>query len=311
MPERVTAYTLSVPLRLALISGVVAALTLIVISTASDATGGDDRTSSLSQRVPATSTPIPPTPSPTPDSVVRTVPSGSEAQPWPEGIFETRQAPLSRLYVIENHWNRERGSSHLKVYAGALATDPSQGLVVVTVTSADLKQQQQEVFLTSERAGALRVVAARGAVLSLVSERGQNFTFDIDALSFTAAESLPVWQSGIAEPEQLLFPAGQPFPAGVFDVENVWQGLVDERWVRVFAGNYLSNPDQGVLVVQSVPVSLWPDDPAAVGSGPDSVRETPEPIGRLRIQGASDGNLTVVAGDGRTLMFDVRTGAFE
>ena len=85
MPERVTASALSVPQRLALIAGVVAALMLAAIAVASGAIGGDDRTSNLSQQAPATPTP-PPVPTPPPEPTL-------QPQPTPPPIATSRPTP--------------------------------------------------------------------------------------------------------------------------------------------------------------------------------------------------------------------------
>lgn len=104
--------------------------------------------------------------------------------PWPTGIFEQRQAPFSSaLYRITNHWQGKIGDEFVTVYAGAKTADPTQGVVVVLTTSAidlsDRTLQTGGLYLTAEKLGALKLVAAQGTRLTLVTPGGKNYVFDL------------------------------------------------------------------------------------------------------------------------------------
>jgi hypothetical protein len=225
----------------------------------------------------------------------------SAPQPWPEGVFDIQQAPLSQDYVIENQWQANL-DGHVQVYAGSLNSDPSQGLVVVLVTSADLTPGMPEAYRTATKSGPLRIIASNGQRLSLVSRTGALFAFDVPARRFVSAEPVPVWPSGTSEFGKLSFPAGQPFPGNMFDIQNVWQGDVHGAYERVFAGSYLADPSQGVVIVQVVPSSLWVEPGSNDLS--QAVRLTQAKAGPVHIMGATAGVLTLETANGSTLAFD-------
>jgi hypothetical protein len=229
---------------------------------------------------------------------------------WPEGMFETRQNPLPKgFYLIENQWQSDSYGSHLQIYAGSLEANPDQGVVVLQDTPFDLTDAEAEEFLTPFEAGAVRIVAVNGQRLTLVSKAGNVFTFHVGTRALVEPEPLPVWPSGIFEFGAAPFPAGQPFPGNMLNVENVWQGTVDAQYVRVFAGSYLSASSQGVVVVQSVPSSLWPESPS--GEGPEAIHLTPANAGTLRITAENEGRLALVSTSGAGFTFDLKSNALE
>ncbi len=111
-----------------------------------------------------------------------TLPNRSEP-PWQTGIIESGLAPFpSAFYKIENQWHEILDGEHVKVYVGAAGKDPSQGVVVVQVTTLDLTNTTTpEVFKTSIPVGALRIVAAKGPQLTLSSSEGLRFSFDVQS----------------------------------------------------------------------------------------------------------------------------------
>jgi hypothetical protein len=228
--------------------------------------------------------------------------------PWPEGIFETGQAPLSRGFKIENQWQSDLDGSHLRVYAGSLQSDPAQGVIVVLVTSLDFKSEDSGVFLTPTKAGAVRITRTTGQRLQLVSRDGTLFAFEVRARGFVEPEAMPAWPEGIFAFGEAAFPAGQPFPANVFQMRNVWQGESAEDYVRVFAGSYIAVPSQGVVIVQRMPLSLWPD--TVRGARSSSIHEPPGMAGGLRITAANDGRIDLITGTGAALAFDLKLNEF-
>jgi hypothetical protein len=233
-------------------------------------------------------------------------PQGTPAvESWPEGIFETGQAPLPHDYVIENQWQTTLPNGHVRVYAGSLASDPSQGLVVVLTTSLDLKQGTTQVYLTPAKTGPIRIFDSYGQQLSLISKGGALLTFDVSARQFVPSKPMPAWPSGTSELGQMSFPAGLPFPANMFNVENVWQGSVNGAYERVFAGSYLADPTQGLVIVQVVPSNLWIEPGSNDLS--QALHLTHAKAGSLRITGATQGMMTLETASGSAFAFDTRS----
>jgi hypothetical protein len=166
-----------------------------------------------------------------PSSGKGAIPPASTPAPWPEGFFENGQFPGGN-YQINNQWQDESDGNRIQVHAGSVKSDAEQGLVIVHVTSQDLKSGRQDVYLTPSRSGPLRIVDARDGRLTLLSSSAKVFAFDVTSRTFSDSD-LPAWPSGIFQLDEAPFPAGRPFPADVFSVVNVWQGTVDGKFVRL------------------------------------------------------------------------------
>jgi hypothetical protein len=109
-------------------------------------------------------------------------------EPWPEGIFETGQAPFpSSLY---HQWQANLREAHVQVYAGSEADDASQGVVVVRVTSLDLKTFTSDAYRTPIKAGSVRIVGAEGERLTLAATGGTKFLFDVALRHFLSPDTL-------------------------------------------------------------------------------------------------------------------------
>lgn len=229
-------------------------------------------------------------------------------EPWPEGLFEISQAPLPKgYYAIENQWQSDSYGSHFQVYAGSLVSDPAQGVVIFRATSFDLRPRAVAAgeYLTPTKGGAVRIVAVDGQRLALVARDGDVFTFDVGMRAFVKPEPLPVWPSGIFEFGAAPFPAGQPFPGKLYDVENVWQGTMNGEYVRVFAISSLLAPSHGGVIVQRVPLSLWPDSSSPEGL--QGVHVAPGNPGGLRITAEDRGRLTLTSASGDPFTFDLQS----
>jgi hypothetical protein len=92
------------------------------------------------------------------------------------------------VYSFTNQWQNIVGGVHVNVYAGYDRQNPSVGLIVVQATSINGKRASAPiVFRVGGYPGALRVVAAKGAVLTLESASGRAFTFDVANLRVSAS----------------------------------------------------------------------------------------------------------------------------
>jgi hypothetical protein len=96
-------------------------------------------------------------------------------------IIESSAAPPGEKNAVWiNLWQEQGESYAIGVYAGGVADDPTQGLVV-WVRSGPAPEFSDVVgreILTPRRAGPVRVVAASGEVLTLLGADGTTFTFD-------------------------------------------------------------------------------------------------------------------------------------
>lgn len=108
--------------------------------------------------------------------------------PWPSGIIQSGQAPFPAAeYTFLNQWQAVRGGVHVQVYAGSSPGDPSQGLVVLRITSLDLHTSRAAgPYLTSVKAGPVRITAAKGARLTLTSTSGAIFIFDVGSRTYVS-----------------------------------------------------------------------------------------------------------------------------
>lgn len=112
-------------------------------------------------------------------------PSATPDSEWPSGIFEGRQPPFPSSYVrISNHWQSLLDGVYVQVYAGALTSDPDQGLVITVRTSRQGAPLGNQTVFAPRRGGALRIDSAVGSELRLISAAGDTYTFDARAARY-------------------------------------------------------------------------------------------------------------------------------
>jgi hypothetical protein len=106
-------------------------------------------------------------------------------QPLVPGIVEEKQAPFATSQVhVQNSWQGIVNGQELAVFAGVFH-DSSKGLVTV-VTRVNGHWHDINGYYTPAEAGAVRVTAEIGGKLTLQSENGTTFTFDIASRTFVA-----------------------------------------------------------------------------------------------------------------------------
>ncbi len=120
------------------------------------------------------------------------------------GIIEGEMAPFrAEDVLILNQWQENIAGRWVHVYAGRLGNDPAQGVVIVTVEgSADGGR-----FPAPLAGGALRIVAAQGARLTLQDEAGALLYFDVPALRYVASLDEP---AATAVPQPAWTPTPDP-----------------------------------------------------------------------------------------------------
>jgi len=102
-------------------------------------------------------------------------------------IVETGNGPPgAKDSVWLNLWQEDGATRSVAVYAGGVADDPDQGLVVFIVSGPPpaFANTVEQDLPTPTRAGAVRVEAATGEVLTLLATDGTRFTFDAGTGTF-------------------------------------------------------------------------------------------------------------------------------
>ncbi|MCX6020577.1 MAG: hypothetical protein NTZ05_02395 [Chloroflexi bacterium] len=111
----------------------------------------------------------------------------SDDQFRPSGIIERGPAPFSTEDVtVRNQWQQQVDGVWVQVYAGALAENPAQGVVVVASEGAAAREAATDRYLAPRPSGALRIVAESGGRLTLEAADGKQLAFDLASRRFGA-----------------------------------------------------------------------------------------------------------------------------
>jgi hypothetical protein len=97
------------------------------------------------------------------------------------GVSKVTPPYWLKAHQVRNAW---LGQNHI-VYAGAVGNDHSVGVVALADRWTFPVPKQLSVNTTSSKDGALRVVSAAGADITLVAENGTHYTFNIDTRTLT------------------------------------------------------------------------------------------------------------------------------
>src|SRR5215510_12890494 len=98
-----------------------------------------------------------------PEDVAKAQANASNRQepPWRSGIIESGLAPFpAAMYQFENQWHEIVDGAHLKVYAGSLGKNSSEGVVVIQRISLNNRAEAPLEIRAPARAGSLRIIAA-------------------------------------------------------------------------------------------------------------------------------------------------------
>ena len=103
--------------------------------------------------------------------------------PRPTGIIEVPDPSFyAQGYAIQNSWQQNVNGSWVQAYAGNLVDDPSRGVVVVVLAWPDRPQGGH--FLTPTKSGSVKIVAEQTNRLTLQSDDGTVFYFDVLGMTF-------------------------------------------------------------------------------------------------------------------------------
>ena len=124
-----------------------------------------------------------------PDDIAKAQANASSGQEpaWRSGVIDSGLAPFpAAMYQFENQWHEIVNGAHLKVYAGSLGKDASQGVVVIQRISLDNHAEAPQEIRAPAGVGSLRITAAQGTLLTLKSSQGTAFTLDAATRSLLA-----------------------------------------------------------------------------------------------------------------------------
>lgn len=113
--------------------------------------------------------------------------SAMNAPATPEsGIRDIQISPFrAQEALIANRWQGTVAGTFVVVYAGRLTTPPDQGLVGVSVGTPGTPAFSLQQYPTPTKTGSVRIVAENGTLLTLMSDNGVIFTFDVGTRMFT------------------------------------------------------------------------------------------------------------------------------
>jgi len=227
-------------------------------------------------------------------------------------IIEHGLAPLPGMaYEILNSWYSEIGGKRTAVYAGARRDDPggapgaSQGIIVVIVDTLDFKPLPEEggEYPTPSKVGPVRIVEANGIQLTLVTQNGEAFFFNIASRQFIFPGPKTPVKRGAGAGKITESRATSPGLAGD-DFVNQWSEEINGQRLTVLAGSEHGNAHQGILVVSITSLS----DPNTILNRNRYV--TPLPFGAVYIVEANGEQLTLATREGGRFVFDVASRQF-
>ncbi len=106
----------------------------------------------------------------------------------PTGIYDDQRVKISAALLFidaQNAWGGFSDGYRFVLYAGALQSDPDQGVVELITNLPDGKRFEQ--LLTSSKHGALHVVSEQNNRLTLLATDSETFYFDVPARRFVAS----------------------------------------------------------------------------------------------------------------------------
>lgn len=222
-------------------------------------------------------------------------------------IVETSLAPFPSYLAFYNQWYIETNGKITRVFAGARRGDgavpfdrPWKGLVFVEVTSSDKTQAypaEGGFYETPEKPGYLRIIDARGQMLTLLAENGQVYTFDVSTRQYLKSEKDFVYTRKAGD-GVLIENNATELRTDSMVIYNQWYVDKDGQRITVLAGQ----DDAGTGLVSVIATSL---DEQKVFSHENYLT----PIGPLRIFDAQNERLTLISGE-YIFVFDVAARKF-
>jgi len=136
--------------------------------------------------------------------------------PRPTGIIDVPDPSFyAQGYAILNSWQQNVNGSWIQAYAGNLVNDPSQGIVIVVLAWSD--RSQGGPVMTPTKSGSVKIVAEQNNRLTLQSDNGTVYYFDVLGMTFTPSltEVVPtvtLLPTFTPLPPSTPVPTGYPYP---------------------------------------------------------------------------------------------------
>lgn len=105
-------------------------------------------------------------------------PANKVVRPDSLGITVPRSANITTV------WSNAYGYESIIIDAGALADDPSQGLLIIWLQNTCTGKENRGVFLIPQKVGSLTLTSVTGNIVSFTFQSGKG-TFDLQTHSFS------------------------------------------------------------------------------------------------------------------------------
>lgn len=222
-------------------------------------------------------------------------------------IIEDGLAPYPASYFFENRWYAKIGQEIIIVYAGAQRSDgvtpleePWPGIVVVDVSGSD---EKGGAYFTPVKAGPVRISDVNGMQLTLVTDSGSVFLFDVTSRKFVSSGSPAIVNRAVGV-GTLIESGISSFPKGHYVFKNQWSEEAKGMHITVFAGAENQVSDQGILVIDETAIG----NPSAASG--QQVYRTPVAFGPVWIATVDGEKLTLATRTGGKFIFDVASRQF-
>jgi hypothetical protein len=216
-----------------------------------------------------------------------------------------------RYYTYWSCWVGRYNNEYLFVSSGSIKRDPIQGMMrVYTTTLDELTWGPEQTYLTPVKAGLVHITDAVGQRLTLRTDTGTFFYFDLATRQWvnpapSPTPSLTLWPARRPPPHQdvengTIYPAMADDPlCHPIGAVNVWEGRINHQPIAVCAGTRKYDPRQGAIQVQVETGGLEPDIALYY--------ETPSQDGAVHIINAAGTRLTLRSANNTIFVFDLLT----
>jgi hypothetical protein len=111
-------------------------------------------------------------------------PQKEKQAPFDSGIMDKEAPPGVNDIMVSNIWRGTLGNQKISLYAGVKVDDAEQGAVVLDIMDENNKTIVFKELNTPDKAGAVKVVKESGGVITLESDNGVTFTFNVNNQDF-------------------------------------------------------------------------------------------------------------------------------
>ena len=226
-------------------------------------------------------------------------------------LIESGYSRYPSQYIFTNQWFAQMDGQSYMVFAGSLRSDmelggkaldrPWPSVIVVEVRNdkGELLSQKSGEYRLPDNHGMLRILDAGKESLSLVTEDGQVFSFDLGTRTFHHSQEAftKTVSQGLIKETGIV-----PYPSENYYFINYWSVENEDATVYIFSGCMKDDPFQGVVV------KIIVDKENKIVES--TVYFTPVQDGSVRIIDMAHDNLILVSMNGVALAFNPITNQF-